>query len=104
MHLETRSIHVGREIDPTTGAVAPPIHLSTTFERDADGGFSRGYFYTRPDNPNRRALGQCLAALEGGADATAYASGTPACFAGSNLLRPGVYVIAPINAYLGTKK
>jgi len=104
MHLETRSIHVGREIDPTTGAVAPPIHLSTTFERDADGGFSRGYFYTRPDNPNRRALEQCLAALEGGADATAYASGSAASFAVFNLLRPGDHVIAPIEAYHGTNQ
>ena len=58
MKIETLSVHVGREVDATTGAVAPPMHLSTTFERDPNGDFSRGFTYTRPDNPTRRALEQ----------------------------------------------
>lgn len=102
MKLETLSIRVGRDIEPTAGDVAPAIHLSTTFERDPDGAFSRGYSYSRPDNPSRRALEQCLAALEGGAEATAYASGSAASMAVFSLLRPGDHVVAPIEAYHGT--
>lgn len=104
MKLETLSVHVGREVDETTGAVAPPVHLSTTFERDVGGEYSRGFSYTRPDNPSRRALEQCIAALEGGADATAYASGSAASLAVFSLLRPGDHVVAPIEAYHGTAK
>lgn len=102
MKLETLSIRVGRDIEPAAGDVAPAIHLSTTFERDADGAFSRGYSYARPDNPSRHALEQCLAGLEGGADATAYASGSAASMAVFSLLRPGDHVVAPIEAYHGT--
>jgi cystathionine gamma-synthase len=102
MNLETISIHVGREIEGGAGDVAPAIHMSTTFERDADGEFSRGYSYARPDNPSRRALEQCIAALEGGADATTYASGSAASLAVFSLLQPGDHVIAPIEVYHGT--
>lgn len=104
MKIETLSVHVGREVENVTGAVAPPLHLSTTFERDRDGEFSRGYSYARPDNPSRRALEQCIAALEGGEDAMAYASGSAASLAVFSLLRPGEHVIAPIEAYHGTSK
>ena len=102
MKLETLSVHVGREVDASTGAVAPAIQLSTTFERDADGEFSRGYSYTRAANPGRRALEDCVAALEGGADAVAYASGSAASLAVFSILRPGDHVVAPIEAYHGT--
>jgi cystathionine gamma-synthase len=102
LEIETISVHVGRAVEPATGEVAPAIHLSTTFERDADGGFSRGYSYIRPDNPGRRALEECIAALEGGSDAMAFASGTAASLAVFSLLRPGEHVIAPIEAYHGT--
>ena len=63
--IETISVRVGRDIEAATGEVAPAVHLSTTYERDVDGEFSRGYSYVRPDNPSRRALEQCIAALEG---------------------------------------
>jgi cystathionine gamma-synthase len=102
--IETISVRVGRDIEAATGEVAPAIHLSTTYERDLDGEFSRGYSYSRPDNPGRRALEQCIAALEGGADATAYSSGSAASLAVFSLLRPGDHVIAPIEAYHGTAK
>ena len=102
MKLETLSIHVGREVEPSAGDVAPAIHLSTTFERDADGNFSRGYTYARSNNPSRRALEQCLASLEGGADATTYASGSAASLAIFSLLRPGDHVVAPIEVFHGT--
>jgi cystathionine gamma-synthase len=102
MNLETLSIHVGRDIEPLAGDVAPAIHMSTTFERDANGDFSRGYSYARVGNPSRRALEKCIAALEGGVDATTYASGSAASLAVFSLLRPGDHVIAPIEAYHGT--
>src|SRR5215203_5635229 len=60
LKLETKAVHAGRGVDPATGAVTSPIHLSTTFERDADGGYPRGYEYTRESNPNRDALEECV--------------------------------------------
>ena len=104
MKIETLSIHVGREVEPGTGAVVPPIHLSTTYQRDEDGGYERGYMYTRPDNPTRKAVEACLAALEGGADALAFASGSAASLAVFSLLRPGDHVVAPNESYHGTAK
>ena len=50
-HLETMAVHAGREIDLGTGAVMPPIHLSTTFERQADGGYTDGFVYSRSEHP-----------------------------------------------------
>lgn len=104
MKLETLSVHIGRGVDPATGEVAPPIRMSTTFERDVDGKFSRGFTYSRADNPGRRDLEQCIAALEGGADATCYSSGSAASLAVFSLLRPGDHVVAPIESYHGTAK
>ncbi len=104
MKIETISVRVGREIEAVTGAVSPPLHFSTTFERDADGAFSRGYTYARPDNPTRHALEECIAALEGGEDATAYASGSAASLAVFSLLRPGDHVVAPVEVFHGTAK
>jgi cystathionine gamma-synthase len=102
MNIETVSIHVGRDIEPAAGDVAPAMHLSTTYQRDGDGEFSRGYSYARANNPGRKALEQCFAALEGGTEAIAYASGSAASLAVFSLLRPGDHVIAPIEAYHGT--
>lgn len=104
MKLETVSVHAGRGVDAATGEVSPPIRMSTTFERDIDGEFSRGYSYSRADNPGRKDLEQCIAALEGGADATCYSSGSAASLAVFGLLRPGDHVIAPIESYHGTAK
>ena len=66
MKIETLAVHAGHRIDPATGAVSPPIHLSTTFERDVEGTYSRGFMYTRNNNPNRQALEEGVSALEGG--------------------------------------
>lgn len=104
MKFETLSVHLGREVDAESGAVTLPLHMSTTFQRDADGGYARGYSYIRADNPTRRALEHCLTALEGGADATCYASGVAASLAVFSLLRPGQRIVAPIEAYHGTNK
>jgi cystathionine gamma-synthase len=105
MRPETLAVHAGRSIDRATGAVAMPLHLSTTFERDADGGFSRGYEYGRDDNPNRRSLETCLAALEGGAAAVAFPSGMAAIAALLETIvtqRPG-RIILPKDIYFGVR-
>jgi cystathionine gamma-synthase len=104
MKLETLAVHAGRQIDAATGAVAAPIQMSTTFERDADGGYSRSFSYARPGNPTRRALEDCLAALEGGAEAMCFASGSAASMAVFSLLKPGDHVIAPRECYYGTRQ
>ncbi|MCV9938313.1 PLP-dependent transferase [Boseaceae bacterium BT-24-1] len=78
MHPETLAVHAGQKSDPMTGAIAAPIYLSTTYERSVDGSFPSGFEYSRDDNPNRRNLEVCLAALEGGAEAITFASGMAA--------------------------
>jgi len=102
MRIETLAVHAGHAVDPTTGAVTPPIHLSTTFAREPDGSYRQGYVYSRSGNPNREALEQCLCALEGGAAAAAFASGSAATSAILQALAPGDHVVAPEDAYYGT--
>jgi cystathionine gamma-synthase len=102
--IETQAIHAGRAPDPATGAITPPLHLSTTFERDADGGYSKGYVYSRMGNPNRHSLETALAALEGGVEAAAFSSGLAAISAVFGSLQPGDHVIAPADIYHGTAR
>jgi cystathionine gamma-synthase len=104
MKIETLAVHAGHEIDPATGAVTAPIHLSTTFEREIDGSYPRGYMYTRNSNPNRDALEHGVAALEGGAAAAAFASGSAATAAFFSTLAPGDHVLAHTDAYYGTTR
>lgn len=104
MRIETLAVHAGHAVDPTTGAVIAPIHLSTTFERDADGSFPHGHIYTRTSNPNRDALEASLTALEGGAATAAFASGSAATNAVLQALKPGDHVLAPDDIYHGTAK
>jgi cystathionine gamma-synthase len=104
MKIETLAVHAGSAIDPATGAVSSPIHLSTTFERDAEGTYSRGFMYTRNNNPNRQALEQGISALEGGVAAAAFASGTGASMSIFQALAPGDHVLAHVDAYYGTSR
>lgn len=104
MKIETVAVHAGHTVDPATGAVAAPIHLSTTFERDVDGAYSRGFMYTRNDNPNRRALEQGVATLEGGVEACAFASGSGATMSIFQALARGDHVLAHVDAYYGTSR
>lgn len=104
MNIETLAVHAGRVIDPATGAVATPIQLSTTFERDIDGSYPRGYMYSRNGNPNRDALERGIAQLEGGAVAAAFASGSAATTAVFQSLSPGDHVLAHTDAYYGTTR
>ena len=104
MRIETVAVHAGHSVDAATGAVATPIHLSTTFERDAEGGYPHGYIYGRSANPTRHALEEGLAALEGGEDAAAFGSGLAASSAILQALAPGDHVIAPTDVYHGMTK
>ncbi|MEO5754184.1 MAG: aminotransferase class V-fold PLP-dependent enzyme [Chthoniobacterales bacterium] len=100
-HPETIAVHAGRAVDPATGAVVAPIHLSTTFQRGEDGSFPTGFNYSRSDNPNRAALEKALAAMEGGPVAAAFASGVAAAMSIFQTLSPNDHVIAPLEAYHG---
>jgi len=104
MKIETLAVHAGHAIDPATGAVAAPIYLSTTFERDVEGAYARGFMYTRNDNPNRQALERGVNALEGGVAAAAFASGTGATMSILQALAPGDHVLAHVDAYYGTSR
>lgn len=104
MNIETIAVHAGKPIDPTTGAVMPPIHLSTTFERAADGSYPSGFSYIRADNPTRRALEEALTALEGGVATATFGSGMAAIMAVFQALRTGDHVIIPDDIYFGTGK
>jgi cystathionine gamma-synthase len=104
MKFETLAVHAGRAPDPATGAVREPIHLSTTFERAPDGQYPHGYFYARSGNPNRSSLEQAVAALEGGAEAVAFASGSAATLAAFTLAAPGGRVVCSSDCYHGTAK
>ncbi len=101
--FETRAIHAGYEPDPTTGAVIPPIHPTTTFKQDGVGGLRGGYEYARSANPTRTALEGNIAALEEGERGFVFASGLAA---EHTLLQalcvPGDHVVIPDDAYGGT--
>ncbi len=104
MRIETLAIHAGHSVDPSTGAVAAPIHLTTTFQRETDGTYPSGFVYARSDNPNRNALESAIAALEGGTHAAAFASGLAAASAVFQALQPGDHVVAATQTYHGTAK
>lgn len=98
----TRAIHVGQAADPATGATIVPIYATSTFTQSAPG-VHQGYEYSRSGNPTRTALHQCLAALEGGEVAAAFASGLAATSGVlASLLKPGDEVAAAADLYGGT--
>jgi cystathionine gamma-synthase len=102
--LDTLVVHAGGGVDRATGAVMPPIHLSTTYERASDGTYPRGYSYSRTANPNRAALEECLQTLEVGAAAACFASGNAAAAAVFQALAPGDRVVVARETYFGTAK
>ncbi len=104
MKIETLAVHAGRRIDPSTGAVTPPLQLSTTFERGQDGLYPLGFSYAREDNPNRRMLEECLAALEGGKEALMFSSGLAVLTALIQGLEPGDHILAPQDVYYGLRQ
>jgi len=100
--LNTRCVHAAHAPDAAFGALAEPIYLSTTFERNADGGYPRGYRYSREGTPNRVALEACVASLEGGVGGVAFSSGLAANMALIELLNRGDRLVAPLQGYYGT--
>jgi cystathionine gamma-synthase len=102
--LQTQSIHAGRSVDPSTGAVTPPLHTSTTFERDPDGEFSRKYAYIRASTPNRDSLEACITALEGGDETISFSSGMAASLAVFQSLAPKDHVLLHRDVYYGVRE
>src|SRR5436190_14259109 len=99
--FSTRAIHAGQGADPATGATVVPIYATSTFTQEAPGQH-KGYEYSRSGNPTRTALETCLAALEGGERALAFASGLAATAGVLSVLKPGDEVVAAADLYGGT--
>ena len=97
----TRAIHAGQEPEPLTGSVIVPIYQTSTFAQEEVGKHS-GYEYARTDNPTRTALQTCLAALEGGKYALAFASGLAATTTLMLMLKAGDHVVCGDDVYGGT--
>jgi cystathionine gamma-synthase len=102
MRFETLAVHGGHAPDRASGAVAQPITLSVTYERDDDGNYPSGHFYSSKGNPNRTVLETSFAALEGGTVAVAFASGGAAITAVFRTLQPGDHVLVPDDVFQGT--
>ena len=100
-HFDTLCIHAGQKPCPATGAVMPPIYTSSTFKQTSPG-VHQGYEYSRTKNPTREAYESCMAALEYGHQAFAFASGMAAIHTLMELLQPGDHVIASHDLYGGT--
>lgn len=103
MRIETQVIHAGQTADKTTGAVIPPIYLTTTFEQTSPGETS-GYDYTRANNPNFEMLERLIAALENGSYATIFSSGLGALTGLISTLNSGDTVLLMEGAYGGTRR
>ena len=101
MKFSTKAIHVGQKPDPSTGAIIPPVYLTSTYVQEAPDKH-KGYDYTRAGNPNFTNLEQTLAALENGKYATVFSSGIGATTAILSTLQQGDVVAAGNDLYGGT--
>ena len=101
LSFRTRSIHVGSNRDPQTGAVVPPIHVASTYVLPGAGEPAE-FDYARTGNPSRQRLEQLVASLEGGVGGLAYSSGMAATHGAMMLLKQGDHVIAGADIYGGT--
>src|SRR6476660_10444742 len=102
LHPATLAVHAGAEPD-ATGALAPPIHLATTFKHGPAAERVAGYEYQREGNPTQDRLETALAALEGGAAALAYASGMAAIAGQLEALPSGARILLPDDCYSGLR-
>ncbi len=100
MRFETLAVHAGGERDET-GAIAPPLHLSTNYEHSPSGEPRHGYLYARMDNPIQRRLESALAAVEGGQAALVFASGVAAGAAYLQSLPAGSHVLFSDDLFYG---
>lgn len=101
MKFSTKAIHAGQEPDSATGAVMPPVYLTSTFVHE-ELGKHKGYTYSRVSNPTRTALEMNIAALESASEGMAFASGMAAIDALFRILEPGSHVIVSKDVYGGT--
>src|SRR5207245_7094186 len=99
--FSTVCLHAGQEPDPSTGAIITPIYQTSTYVQDALGQH-KGYEYARTQNPTREALERNIAAIEGGVQGFAFASGMAAIGAITTLLKAGDHVVVSDNTYGGT--
>ncbi|MDT4825348.1 Cystathionine beta-lyase [compost metagenome] len=97
----TRVIHAGQAPDPSTGALMPPIYANSTYAQDSPG-VHKGLDYGRSHNPTRWALERCVADLEGGAQAFAFASGLAAIATVLETLDAGAHIVSGNDLYGGT--
>ncbi len=100
-HLDTLVIHAGQEPDPSTGAIMTPIYQTSTYVQAAPAEH-KGYEYSRTDNPTRTALQQCVAAIENGRYALAFASGLASIDCVMRLFNPGDHILVGNDVYGGT--
>jgi cystathionine gamma-synthase len=103
MRFETLAVHAGGEPDAETGAIAPPIHLATTFRHGPAGERVAGFEYVREGNPTQERLETALAMLEGGAAALAFGSGMAAMTALLESLPTGTTLLMPSDCYTGLR-
>ena len=102
MKFETLAIHAGQEPDPNNGAVMTPVYLTSTYMQDGVGKPRQGYEYSRTMNPTRKALQDCLAAIEGGTHGIAFASGLAATDTVLRLMDSDSHILAGNDVYGGT--
>jgi cystathionine gamma-synthase len=100
--FDTLAVHAGAEPDELTGAVAPPIYQTSTYAQDGVARPRRGYEYARSQNPTRERLERAVAALEGGTDGVAFASGSAVTAALAELAAPGDEIVVGDDVYGGT--
>lgn len=100
-NLETKVIHAGQHPDPTTGAVMMPIYATSTYVQESPGKH-KGFEYSRTQNPTRFAFERCMAELESGKNAFAFASGMSAISTTLEMLNAGDHVIVMDDVYGGT--
>jgi cystathionine gamma-synthase len=103
LRLETIAVHAGAEIDSTTGALAPPLHLSTTFEHGPAAEAIHGFMYVREKNPTQSRLEAALRELEGGTCALVFSSGMAAASALLQTLPPGSHVLFSDDIYIDVR-
>jgi cystathionine beta-lyase/cystathionine gamma-synthase len=103
LDFATRCVHAGQEPDPSTGAVMMPIYATSTFVQQSPG-VNKGYDYARTKNPTRMAFERCVADLEGGSKAFAFASGLSAIATMLDCLDHGSHIVAVDDLYGGSRR
>jgi cystathionine gamma-synthase len=101
MNFETLAVHAAKQVDTVTGAIVPPLHLSTTYARDESLALYGESQYVREGNPTQTRFERAMAEVEGGQRALAFASGVAAATATLQSLEPGSHVLFPDDAYYG---